>query len=104
MFRYDTPFSGYFRAAGRAGSCMHKKPTARKRHMINFLEQLVAEWYEFNGYFVRRNVMVGRRSGGGWECELDVVALHPKKKRLVHIETSMDAASWGTRESVQEEV
>jgi hypothetical protein len=67
--------------------------------MINFLEQLVAEWYEFNGYFVRRNVMVGRRPGGGWECELDVVALHPKKKRLVHIETSMDAASWGKRES-----
>ena len=25
----------------------------------NFLEQLVAEWYEYQGYFVRRNVMVG---------------------------------------------
>lgn len=31
----------------------------------NHLEQLVAEWYEFEGYFVRRNVMVGRRPSGG---------------------------------------
>ena len=30
----------------------------------NFLEQLVAEWYEYRGYFVRRNVPVGRRLEG----------------------------------------
>ena len=29
--------------------------------MVNFLEQMVAEWYEFRGYFVRRNVRVGPR-------------------------------------------
>ena len=29
----------------------------------NFLEQLVTEWYEYRGYFVRRNVPVGKRSG-----------------------------------------
>lgn len=66
--------------------------------MINFLEQLAAEWYEFRGYFVRRNVRVGPRPKGGHECELDVVAFHPKKKHLVHIEPSMDAASWALRE------
>jgi hypothetical protein len=59
----------------------------------NFLEQLVAEWYEFNGYFVRRNVLVGRRSRGGYECELDVVAFNPEEKHLVHIEPSVDQRS-----------
>jgi hypothetical protein len=64
----------------------------------NFLEQLVAEWYEYRGYFVRRNVPVGKRPGGGYDCELDVVAFHPKNRHLVHIEPSMDADSWQTRE------
>lgn len=61
--------------------------------MVNFLEQLVAEWYEFRGYFVRRNVRVGPLVKGGHESELDVVAFHPEKKRLVHVEPSMDAHS-----------
>lgn len=64
----------------------------------NFLDQLVAEWYEYQGYFVRRNVPVGRRPGGGHECELDIVAVNPETRRLVHIEPSMDADSWQTRE------
>ena len=64
----------------------------------NFLEQLVAEWYEYQGYFVRRNVRVGKRTAGGYEGELDVVAFHPETKRLVHIESSMDADSWDKRE------
>jgi hypothetical protein len=64
----------------------------------NFLEQLVAEWYEYQGYFVRRNVWVGKRPAGGYECELDVVAFHPQKKHLVHIEPSMDANSGIVRE------
>jgi len=65
---------------------------------MNYLEQLVSEWYEYQGYFVRRNVNVGRRLRGGWECELDVVAFHPQRKHLVQIEPSMDAASWAERE------
>jgi len=65
---------------------------------INFLEQLVAEWYEYRGFFVRRNIHVGKRTAGGHEGELDVVAFHPVKKRLVQIETSMDAGSWADRE------
>jgi hypothetical protein len=67
--------------------------------MMNFLEQLVAEWYEFNGYFVRRNVKVGPRTRGGYECELDVVAFHPEKKHLVHVEPSTAADSWAEREA-----
>jgi hypothetical protein len=62
------------------------------------LEQLVAEWYEFRGYFVRRNINVGPRPKGGFESELDVVAFNPTKRHLVHIEPSMDAHSWSDRE------
>jgi hypothetical protein len=64
----------------------------------NHLEQLIAEWYEYKGYYVRRNVNVGRRPRGGYECELDVVAFHPKERRVVHLEPSLDADSWATRE------
>lgn len=65
---------------------------------MNYLEELVAEWYEFKGYFVRRNVRVGKRAKGGYEGELDVVAFHPETRHLVHIEPSMDALSWKKRE------
>lgn len=64
----------------------------------NFLEQLLAEWYELQGYFIRKNVLVGKRPQGGYDCELDVVAFNPTKKHLVHIEASMDASSWKDRE------
>jgi hypothetical protein len=66
--------------------------------MPNFLEQLVAEWYEFNEYFVQRNVHVGRLSKGGWDCELDVVAFNPKTQHLVHVEPSTDGDHWDKRE------
>jgi len=66
--------------------------------MPNYLEELTREWYEYQGYFVRQNVMVGKRPKGGYECELDVVAFHPVRKHLVHIEPSMDADSWAVRE------
>ena len=64
---------------------------------MNHLEQLVAEWYEYSGYFVRRNVLVGRRPNGGYECELDVVAFNPKNGHLVQVEPSLDADSWERR-------
>jgi hypothetical protein len=66
--------------------------------MPNFLEQLVAEWYEFRGFYVRRNVKVGKLSHGGHGGELDIVAYHPVEQRLVHIEPSMDAHKWEERE------
>lgn len=65
----------------------------------NHLETLVAEWYEFRGYFVRRNVQVGKRLTGGYDCELDIVAFHPEQKLLAHIEPSLDALSWDKREA-----
>lgn len=64
----------------------------------NHLEALVAEWYEIRGYFVRTNVQVGKRLKGGYECELDIVAFHPKEKSLVQIEPSLDSDSWDKRE------
>ena len=33
--------------------------------MANHLEQLISEWLEFRGYFVRRNVKVGKLWPGG---------------------------------------
>ena len=64
----------------------------------NYLEQLVAEWYEYQGYFIRRNVRVGKLPKGGYEGELDIVAFHPEKKHLVHIEPTHDAHTWAKRE------
>lgn len=66
--------------------------------MPNFLEQLIAEWYEYQGYFVRRNIKVGKLEKGGYEGELDVVAYDPQNRKLVHLEPSMDADSWENRE------
>ena len=66
--------------------------------MSNHLEDLTAEWLEFNGYFVRKSVLVGKRDEGGHEGELDVVAVHPHTKHLLHIECSLDADTWETRE------
>jgi len=64
---------------------------------MNFLEQLVAEWYEYSGYFVRTNVRARKRSRGGWEAELDVLAFLPSENKLIHIEASGDAESWQKR-------
>ena len=66
---------------------------------MNFLEQLVAEWYSYNGYFVQTNVKFGPLKRGGYEGETDVVAFHPKNKVLVHVETSTDSYSWEKRKS-----
>ena len=65
----------------------------------NHLESLVAEWYELQGYFIRRNVKVGKRQKGGYECELDVVGFHPEQRSLVQIEPSLDAHTWTEREA-----
>jgi hypothetical protein len=67
---------------------------------MNFLEQLVGEWYQYHGFYVNQNVKVGRRDRGGWEGELDIVAFHPTTRELVHVETSMDARSWDQRRAI----
>ena len=66
---------------------------------MNFLEQLVAEWYEYTGYFVRTNIKFGKRKKGGYKGEIDIAAFEPNKKEFIHIETSMDADSWNERMS-----
>jgi len=66
--------------------------------MANHLEQLISEWLEFKGYFVRRNVKVGKLAHGGHEGELDIVAYHPIDNHLIHIEPSIDAHTWKKRE------
>jgi len=66
---------------------------------VNFLEQLVAEWYQYKGYLVRTNVRFGRnaRGRGGHVGEMDVIAFDPKEKGFIHIETSTDADTWSKR-------
>lgn len=64
---------------------------------MNFLESLVAEWYEYSGYFVRSNPRTRKRQKGGWDVELDVLAYSPSDRRLIHIEASSDANSWQER-------
>ena len=64
---------------------------------MNFLEQLVAEWYEYEGYFVRSNVRTRKRTKGGFDVELDVLAYDLPNNTLLHVETSGDADSWAER-------
>ncbi len=62
------------------------------------IEDLLAEYLDWKGYVVKKNVKVGRLKRGGWRMELDVVAYHPATKDLVHYEPSLDANSWKKRE------
>jgi hypothetical protein len=64
---------------------------------MNHLEQLVAEWLQYKGYFVRVSVPVGPLRRGGFEGELDVVGLNIVNKHLIHVECSLDALSWKER-------
>lgn len=66
---------------------------------MSHLENLIAEYYDWKGYLVKRNIKVGRLSHGGWEMELDVIAFDPHSGHLIHLEPSIDAHSWATRES-----
>jgi hypothetical protein len=65
---------------------------------MNHLEQLVDEWLQYNGYFVRTSVQVGKRPNGGFDGELDVVAIHLVKQHLIHVECSLDTWSIAERE------
>ena len=83
---------------GNPWGAVHRQ--TRTLHVAgNHLESLVAEWYELRGYFIRRNVKVGKRPNGGHECELDVVGFHPEQRSLVQIEPSLDANTWPVREA-----
>ena len=60
---------------------------------MNHLEQLVAEWLQYKGYYVRTSVQVGPRLRGGFEGELDVVGVNPTLRHLIHVECSLDTQS-----------
>jgi hypothetical protein len=66
---------------------------------VNHLEGLIAEYYDWKGYLVKRNVKVGKRDAGGWEMELDIVAFDPHSGHLLHVEASLDAHAWVKREA-----
>jgi len=65
---------------------------------MSHLEDLIAEYYDWKGYLVKRNIKVGKLGHGGWEMELDVMAFDPHTGHLVHVEPSIDAHSWSVRE------
>lgn len=64
---------------------------------MNFLEQLVAEWYGYQGYFVRTNIKFAPRSRGGYGGEMDVICYKPETSEFIYIEASTDAYSWSKR-------
>lgn len=66
--------------------------------MMNHLEQLVSEWLQYRHYFVKTSIQVGPLGHGGFEGELDVVALNLSSRHLIHIECSLDSHSWEKRE------
>jgi hypothetical protein len=65
---------------------------------VSHLEELLTEYYQWLGHVVKCGALVGKRSQGGWEMELDVVAYEPRANRILHIEPSLDAYSWEKRE------
>ena len=71
---------------------------ASRLTIVDYLERLVTEWYEYQGYFVHTSLWVGLASDGSYECALDVVAFHPTRHHLLHIEPSLDLLSWKDRE------
>jgi len=68
---------------------------------MNFLEQLTVEYYTYRGYWVHHNVRLSRLGIGGYDgrMELDVVALHPERNSLVHVEVGGGRGSWPQLES-----
>ena len=47
---------------------------------------------------MRTNIKANRRSNGGYNNEIDVLAFLPATGKLVHLETSWDALTWEKRE------
>lgn len=65
---------------------------------MEYLKRLVREWYEYQGYFVRQDMWVGLEQDSSYDCDLSVVAFHPTRRHVVHVEPSFDLLSWEERE------
>ncbi|GGH46383.1 hypothetical protein GCM10008014_09020 [Paenibacillus silvae] len=64
---------------------------------MNFLEQLASEYYTYRGNFVRTNIKFNKRTNGGYDGEIDVLAFDTLTNSLTHIETSTDAQTIADR-------
>ncbi len=60
----------------------------------NFLEQLISEYFEYNGYFTKSNIKIRKRNRGGYDREIDILAYCPKNDYVYHIETSFALVGW----------
>ncbi len=60
---------------------------------FNVLEELVREYYEYKGYFIKSNVRFNKLQTGGYKGEIDILAYNPEVEEMLHIECSMDAKS-----------
>ncbi|MFW9996052.1 MAG: hypothetical protein ACFFD4_28685 [Candidatus Odinarchaeota archaeon] len=59
-----------------------------------YLEELVAEWYDFKGYFVKTNIPFGKGEQGGIKGEIDVLVYDPATQVLKHVEVETGATSY----------
>ncbi len=66
--------------------------------MANRLEALISQYYDWQGWMVRKNVKVCPLDHGGWGGELDVVVYDPESGKVKHYEPSTDATTWAIRE------
>lgn len=60
---------------------------------MNQLEEMVKEYYEYSGYFVKTNIRFYKLERGGYKGETDVIAYNPQNMNLIHIECSQEAVS-----------
>jgi hypothetical protein len=65
---------------------------------MSHFEDLLIEYYRWQGYVVAHNINVGKRPNGGFEGELDIVAYSHTRNEIRHVEPSLDADSWAKRE------
>ena len=67
--------------------------------MENFIKDLVCEYYEFVGFFIRRNIQI-KSTGIEEQSYLDILAYHYDEHILFHVETMQGGNSWDERISL----
>ena len=64
---------------------------------MNHLEDLIAEWYVYQQFFVKRNIRLETRNNGGYVGEIDLLVLDLDQNLVKHIEISSDSRSKARR-------
>lgn len=67
---------------------------------MNRLLKLAKQYYEWQGYLVQENVVVGLRESGKYDGVLNFLAYHPKLNRVLHIEFAARYESWDSIKAV----